>query len=284
MPTLSWISSVAIAVLCLCGCSNALQEKLNSSQKELLQISHEQRNRLVERLGLTNTTGGYVYRDSKGERLFFSLRVGTASGDRKELLVVVTSKGAHTKPWRVANEKATDDEDIAIWQDSKDYAYIVRSGERLPVGYHPADVSGDWVVFTGPGRKPWLARLESPTNSIVEFPASHLSIQVYSKDNVVHVFSRPGWRNVEGPMEYFCYDLNKDRTNVIKHLTLPWARITIDMDPDSGLAVINDNNRFWGRTWLFDVNTGVRKSIRYPDWLYFVNKDVGKKWRDLTKP
>ncbi len=56
------------------------------------------------------------------------------------------------------------------------------------------------------------------------------------------------------------------------------------MDPDSGLAVINDNNRFWGRTWLFDVNTGARKSIRHPDWLYFVKKDVGKKWGELTKP
>jgi hypothetical protein len=51
------------------------------------------------------------------------------------------------------------------------------------------------------------------------------------------------------------------------------------------LVVINDNNRFWGRSWLFDVNTGKRKWVATPGWpTLIVDKDVAAKWIALTKP
>ena len=59
------------------------------------------------------------------------------------------------------------------------------------------------------------------------------------------------------------------------------------MDPDTGFAVINDNNNFWGKTWLIDLKTGKRKllhSFAFPDWDLFVKKEVAQKWLELAKP
>jgi len=55
------------------------------------------------------------------------------------------------------------------------------------------------------------------------------------------------------------------------------------MDPKSACAVLNDNNRFWGRSWLLDLKTGKRKSVSISDWAVIVNKDVAEKWIELTK-
>ena len=63
-------------------------------------------------------------------------------------------------------------------------------------------------------------------------------------------------------MKYLLYDFTRDSSKPINEMVMPsWARITLDMDPDAGLVVINDNSRFWGRSWLFDLNTGKRKWI-----------------------
>ena len=85
-------------------------------------------------------------------------------------------------------------------------------------------------------------------------------------------------------MRYLLYDFARS-SKPIKDLVMPsWARITLDMDPGTGLAVINDNNRFWGRSWLFDINTRKRKWISTSDWTLIVKKEVAEKWIALTKP
>ena len=93
------------------------------------------------------------------------------------------------------------------------------------------------------------------------------------------------WHNDEGPMKYSVYDFAKTGAKPTKELILPsWARITLDMDPESGFVALNDNSRFWGRTWLLDLKTGKRKNISSSDWAVIVRKDVAQKWLELTKP
>ncbi len=71
----------------------------------------------------------------------------------------------------------------------------------------------------------------------------------------------------------------------VTQIVMPqWARVTLDLDPDSGLVVINDNSRFWGRSWLFDLNAWKRKSISTSDWTLIVKKELAQKWVALTKP
>jgi hypothetical protein len=55
------------------------------------------------------------------------------------------------------------------------------------------------------------------------------------------------------------------------------------MDPRTGFAVINDNSRFWGKSWLVDLNTRKRKWISTTDWTLIVQKEVADKWAELTK-
>jgi hypothetical protein len=85
-------------------------------------------------------------------------------------------------------------------------------------------------------------------------------------------------------MKYLAYNFGESNTNAIRNKTLSWGRAIIDMDPTSGFAVINDNNRFWGRSWLVDLNTGKRKWISTADWTLIVRKEVADKWKELTKP
>jgi hypothetical protein len=84
-------------------------------------------------------------------------------------------------------------------------------------------------------------------------------------------------------MRYLLYDFAHG-SKPVKDMVMPsWARITLDMDPATGLAVINDNNGFWGRSWLFDINTRKRKWISTSDWTLVVNKGLAEKWIALTK-
>jgi hypothetical protein len=200
-------------------------------------------------------------------------------------LIVVPADGARILPWHFpANERVTDDEKLALWQNPKDNAYQTRSGEWLPVGHHPEDVSGDWIAVTAPDRRPWIAKLDIPNVAAVELPDAHTSIQIYASNQMVHVFARPGWQSPEGPMKCFVYDFAQIDAKPLREMTLPWARIAVEMEVYAELAVLGDNSMFWERVRLVSLRTGKRKSIRISDWTLFVKKEVAEKWRELTKP
>ena len=256
----------------------------------LLNISFPEKDRLLARLGFTNrVTSGPVFRDSMGVQLFIPVEPGPplhAQTDRTQKLVIVTAQGVRIEPWHSpANERVTDDAKVAVWQDATQAGrWQVRSGEWLPTNCWVEDVSGDWIAVARSGRAPWVARLDTPNVIAAELPDSPGLIAIYATGQVVHVFTRRGWRNEEGPMRYLLYDFGGS-SKPIKELVMPsWARITLDMDPETGLAVINDNNRFWGRSWLFDINTRKRKWISTSDWTLIVKKEVAEKWIALTKP
>jgi hypothetical protein len=258
--------------------------------KVLLNVSLAEKKRLIANLGFTNVlTHGPVERDSLGSKIFVRVETGEALGQAQELrtqqLIVVAADGARILPWHFpANERVTDDEKLALWQNPKDNAYQTRSGEWLPVGHHPEDVSGDWVAVVAPNRRPWIAKLDTPNVVAAELPDSHSSIQIYSSNQTLHVFARPGWQSDEGPMQYLVYDFAGGGAKPIKETTLPWARIAVEMDVDAELAVLGDNGRFWERVWLVDLKTGKRKTVSISDWTLFVKKDVAKKWVELTRP
>jgi hypothetical protein len=279
-----------ILLVVICGCSAAQTLDL-PKDKVLLNISYEEKLRLLTRLGFTNiVTSRAVVRDSLGTKLFISVEPGPAGLsqiERTQQLVVVTSEGTQIKPWHFpANERVTDDAKVAVWQDApQGGTWLVRSGERLPGNCWIEDVSGDWIAVGSSGSAPWIAKLDTPTVKSAELPDSPGLIAIYANGQSVHVFTRRGWRNAEGPMKYLVYDFSRESSKPIKEMLMPsWARITLDMDPDTGIAVINDNNRFWGRSWLFDVKTGKRKWISTSDWTLIVKKDVAQKWIALTKP
>jgi hypothetical protein len=85
-------------------------------------------------------------------------------------------------------------------------------------------------------------------------------------------------------MKYLVYEFTKTNSQPIKEISIAWARIALDMDSETGFAVLNDKNNFWGRTWLLNLNTGKRKWLSTSDWTLIVNKDVAEKWIELTKP
>jgi hypothetical protein len=275
----------------LCGCGNAQTRPL-SEDKVLLNVSLADKVRLLSRLGFTNMgSHGPVERDTLGTQLFIRVEpnsfLGRAQNERTQQLVVVTARGAQIKPWRFpANERVTDDAKVAVWQDpARAFAWQVRSGEWLPEGSNLEDVSGNWIAATASGRAPWIAKLDTPTVVAAELPNSPGLIRIYATGQIVHVFARPGWRNDEGPMMYLLYDFSGGASKPTKQMIMPpWARITLDMDPDTGLVVINDNNRFWGRSWLFELKTGKRKSISTSDWTLIVRKQAAEKWISLIKP
>jgi len=284
--------SLGLLIACfLFGCGNAQIHPLQKD-KVLLNVSNTDKLRLLTRLGFTNMAShGPVERDSLGTRLFIRVEPessrGQAQNDRTQQLVVVTAQGPQIEAWHFpANERVTDDAKVAVWQDpTREFTWQVRSGEWLPKGCNPEDVSGDWIAVTASGRAPWIAKLDTPGVVAAELPDSPGLIAIHAKGQVVHVFARRGWRNDEGPMTYLLYDFGRSSSKPTKQMVMPsWARITLDMDPDTGLVVINDNNRFWGRSWLFDVNTGKRKSISTSNWTLIVKKEVAQKWIELTKP
>jgi hypothetical protein len=280
---------VAAALLVHCSCRSAQILQL-PKDKVLLDISFPEKDRLLARLGFTTrVTSGPVFRDSMGVQLFIPVEPGPpqhVQTERTQKLIVVTAQGTRIEPWHFpANERVADDAKVAVWQDATQAGrWQVRSGEWLPTNCWVGDVSGDWIAVARRGRAPWVARLDTPNVIAAELPDSPGLIGIYATGQVVHVFTRRGWRNEEGPMRYLLYDF-AGSSKPIKDFVMPsWARITLDMDPETGWAIINDNNRFWGRSWLFDINTGKRKWISSSDWTLIVKKEVAEKWIALTKP
>jgi hypothetical protein len=272
------------------GCGKSEPRSL-SNGKVLLQASLDEKKRLITRLGFTNVLShGPMERDSLGTHLFLRVETGTSFDTAQQLrtqqLVVITAEGVRIKPWHFpANEKVTDDEELAVWQHPQpDCAWQVRSGELLPKDCSLPDVSGDWIAVYAKVRPPWIAKLDTPNVVAAELPDSPGLIAIFADGPRVHVFARRGWRNEEGVMKYSVYDFRRGGSKPIKETTFPWARISIDMDPDSNWAVLNDNNRFWGRTWLVNLRTGKRESISVSDWTLIVRKEVAQKWIELTKP
>ena len=254
--------------------------------KMLLGISLAERERLVHRLGYTNGFGGYIHRDSKGDRLAFPITVDTTlkdSRDRKVVLAVVTAAGVHVRSWRFANERMADDEGMAVWQDPTNYVYHVQ-GQPLPKGTHVMDMSGQWVLLLAPGRRPWLAKLDTPTVVSAELPEQDTFVHIFARDQAVHVFARQGWRKEEGPLRYFVYDFAKSGSQPLKEATFPWARTALEMDPETGFVVITGNQRSGAPCFLMDLKTGRRERISWPDWHVIVKKGVAQKWIELTKP
>jgi len=82
-------------------------------------------------------------------------------------------------------------------------------------------------------------------------------------------------------MKYLVYDFAKG-TEPAQDKTLSWARAVLDMDPEIGLAVINDNNRFWAMSWLVDLKTEKREVISTKDWNLFVKREPAEKWNELS--
>jgi hypothetical protein len=246
----------------------------------------EAKKRLCAQVGLTNITYcGPGERDSKGERLCFAVGVRDSMGLQHHHLVVVTAKGVHKRPWRIFNEKMTDNEEVAVGQERSptNSVWRMRNKQELPKGYYPKSVSAEWIALTAADRRPWLARLDTPTNAMAELPAGSSQIDVFANGETVHVFARRGWRNAEGPMKYLVYDFARG-SEPLHGKTFPWVRVVWDMDPSIGVAVVNDNNKFWGRVWLLDLNTGKRKwiSVEYPSLI--LKKEVAEKWIELAKP
>jgi len=253
-----------------------------SNGKVLIDITVDERNRLVERLGFTNSSGGYLHRDSTGDRLWFNIDLRRNNRPPEALLVVVSTNGVRMKPWRIANERMSDDEELAVWEERTNATYKVRSGEGFPERSFFHDTSGDWIALGGQGRSPWLAKLDTPATVAVELPATHSWIRIFAQGQTVHVFSRPGWRNAEGPMRYLVYDFARG-SQTVQDRSFSWARAALDMDPSIGMAVIHDNNSFWGRAWLIDLKTGKRKAIRTASWTFFLKRELAEKWIDLTR-
>jgi hypothetical protein len=286
-----FVIACLIGSLAVAGCGRSQPLPLPDG-KVVLHISLKGQERLFTRLGFTNLLShGPVERDSSGTRLFLRVETGSSFNPVQELrtqqLVVVTAEGVHMKPWHFpANERVSDAEEVAVWQHPKPpQVYQVRNGELLAPGCNVAAVSGEWLAVEANGRSPWLARLNTPSVATAEFPDAPGLIAIYAQGQVVHVFVRRGWRNDEGPMKYLVYDFARAGSTLLKEVTLPaWARITLDMDPETGHVVLNDNNKFWGRTWLLDLKTGKRKNISSSDWTLIVRKEVAQKWIELTKP
>ncbi len=280
-----------ILAIVLCSCGKTQVRQLGGS-KVLLNISLSERERVLKRLGFTNlmeTGAGPVERDSLGTQLFIRVEPpesrGKPQNQRTQQLIVITAQGARIDPWRYpANERIADDAKVAVWQDPQ-RGWQVRNGEWLPKHSDVQDVSGDWIAVTASGRTPWLAKLDKPAHPLAEFSDSPGLIAIYAKGLLVNVFTRPGWRNKEGPMKYFLFDFSQNSAKPVKEMLMPsWARITLDMDPDTGFVVVNDNNSFWGRSWLFNVNSQKRQWISTSDWTLFVKKEVAQQWIALTKP
>jgi hypothetical protein len=289
-PNCLFIIAGVVTCLGICACGDP-KPRILSNGKVLLQISLEEKERLLTRLDFTNMLShGPVERNSRGARLFVSVETGVSFNPVQQLrtqqLVVVTAEGVHIKPWHFpANERVADDEQVAIWQHPKpDYSWEVRSGELLSKGCSLADVSGEWIAVYARDRPPWIARLDSPNVVVAELRDSPGSIAIFADGPIVHVFARRGWRNEEGPMKYSVYDFGRAGSEPIKEMTFPWARIPLDMDPESACAVLKDNNKFGERSWLVDLKTGKRKSISVSDWTVIVTKEVAQKWIELTKP
>ncbi len=148
---------------------------------------------------------------------------------------------------------------------------------------YPRSVSAEWIAVSAQDVRRCLARLDTPENVLAELPQACNEIDIFPSGRTVHVFARPGWRNAEGSMGYLVYDFARAAKPYCEK-SLPWVRVVWDMDPETGIAIMNDNNRSWGRIWLLDLKTGKRKSIS-ADWPSLIlQKEVARKWIELSKP
>jgi len=118
---------------------------------------------------------------------------------------------------------------------------------------------------------------------VAELPQTCNEINIFASGQTVHVFARPGWRNAEGPMRYLFYDFARGAKPYCEK-SLPWVRVVWDMAPETGIAIVNDNNRFWGRIWLLDLKTEKRKSISAAWPSLILKKEVAQRWIELSKP
>jgi hypothetical protein len=276
-----------LSLMVVCGWGSPRIRALSCGKVLISDFSIEAKRRLFAKVGFTNVAYcGYGERDSTGSRLCFPVETHDTAGQRSDYLVVVTAEAAHVKPWRIFNEKMTDDEELAVWEDRVDgtnSTWRLRNGGQLPKGHYPLSVSGGWIALGAKDRGSWLARLETPTVVAAELPESSNQVDIFAHGQTVHVFARHGWRNAQGPMKYLVYDFARG-ARPIGEMTLPWVRVVWDMDPSTRIAVVNDNNNFWGRIWLLDLNTGKRRWIS-TDWpSLIVNKEVAQKWMELTRP
>lgn len=169
------------------------------------------------------------------------------------------------QPRTLSNGNVTDDEKVAVWQDPKpDYRWEVRSGEMLAEKCSLADVSGNWIAVFAQGRAPWIANLDTPNKVAAELSDSPGLIASFSDKSAAHVFARRGWQNDEGPMKYYVFDFGRGDSKSIKEMTLPWARVAIDMDPQSGFAVLNDNGKSLGTILVAGLKDG--ETRKHPVW------------------
>src|SRR5688572_4390140 len=144
-----------------------------SNGKVLIDITVDERTRLVHHLGFTNRSGGYLHRDSTGDRLWFHIDLRRNNRPPEALLVVVSTNGVRMKPWIIANERMSDDEELAVWEERTNSTYRVRSGERFPEGSFFHDTSGDWIALGSRGRSAWLAKLNTPATIAAALPATN---------------------------------------------------------------------------------------------------------------
>jgi len=107
-----------LSLLIICACAANHIRPLPNGKVLLDGFSIEAKKRLFAKVGFTKITYcGYGERDSKGDRLCFPVEVHDEAGQRYDHLVVVTADGVHVKPWHIFNQKMTDNEQLAVWED-----------------------------------------------------------------------------------------------------------------------------------------------------------------------
>lgn len=243
-----------------------------SAGKVLLGISLKER----ERLNLTNVfSGGNLQRDWAGRKL--RLPVTISSKDETDRVEI----NAEISATEIRIVKKSFVQELSKIQPNRPWVFKQRL--NLPRDAEVVANSEDWIVISN-STNAWLAKITTPDKALAYLPTGYERIDIYNTDDSVHVFSRTGSGNREGPMHYRRFQVEGDRLELKTHREIPWARVTIDMDADAGIVILNDNKNFWGRTWLFDLNSGKRKWIRYPDWLFIVDKDLAKAWNKLSRP
>src|SRR6266516_1340014 len=183
----------AIAFAVLCGCGHSRIRTLPSGKALVDDFGIEAKERLFAKVGFTNIAYcGYGRRDSKGDRLCFSVEVHDKTGQRSDHLVVVTAAGVHVKPWHIFNEEMSDNEELAVWEDRVNHTnstWRLRNGGQLPKGYYPRRVSGQWIALAARDRPLWLARLDTPTDVVAELPESSNYVEIFANGQTVHVFA-----------------------------------------------------------------------------------------------
>jgi hypothetical protein len=210
----------------------------------------------------------------------------------------VTAQGAHVKPWGIGNLWPSDEGELAVWQEKKGkgFGYRMQNGEWLPEGGHPEEVAGDWILLSSLGRNQWLAKRDTPSVVAAEFPGPEdTRIHVFTDGQDVHVFVTRIWwvpdPNAKGgyavdkeSLEYQLFDFSRKERQPVRKTTLPsWTACGVEMDPETGMVVINSSPSGWRSYTLLDLNTGKRKALSDSPWKFFVKKEVAQKWIELTK-